>query len=247
MRRRTKRRLAVGGAITAALVAGYVFYWPKDTRPKLTAFGSEWALEDLEWAPLFDHYALSFALKLAQGTGEIPASSADLSALCETVLAALPNPPSAQTTRKDVYRITFNVKNKSRLVFDEDIPIGVAGGACLARSLDQEFVHAYPAPLDTWALRTDLDVSLTNSETPEYSFFWGASGEPDLEAFPFEAACTALVMDPPQGLAKATGKRPRTVTIWAEKEIGEVGSGQFTAKTAAFEVADGVCSKVTGS
>jgi len=157
------------------------------------------------------------------------------------VLSALPNPPNPDLTAKDVYRISFNIKNQRRRVFDEDIAISVIDGTCQERDLSQPFVHVYPAPMTDWTLRADLDVSLTTTDAPEYSFKWDGDGEPDLDLFPFQAACTALLLDPPAGLAPTSGTRLKSVTIWAEQEVGEVGSGQFTAKTQRFEISDGAC------
>jgi hypothetical protein len=224
-----------------------VLFWPKDTRPKIAAFGSQWAVEEIEWMPLFDHYALSFDLNLDKGLGEIQASSTNLSALCATILERLPAPPSQDLSPDQLYRVSFNVRNKSRYVFDEDIAMNVTDGVCQTRDVDEPFAHVYPGTLRSWAPRTDLDVSLITSDAPEYSFKWTGDGEADLDSFPFNDACHALVVDPPAELAPASGRPPKALSIWAEKEIGEPGSGQFTARTALFTVHNGACEEASNS
>jgi len=199
------------------------------------------------WAPLFAHHALSFDLSLDQGDGAVRPTAASLARFCEAVLASPPNPPAQDITREDIYRVSFNVKTQRSFVFDQNISIGVQDGVCQPREVSEAFVHAYPDPMTHWALRRDLDPGLAAGEAPEFSFTWTGAGAADLDAFPFEAACEAVILDPPAELARGADEPPETVTLWAEKEVGDAGSGQFTASTQVFEIVDGACVKVSGS
>lgn len=196
MRRRTKKRLMIAGAILVIGFGLFRTYGPKDERPKLAAFSNQWAVEDVNWSELFDKQAVSFNLALVDGTGEVQISDDSLTGFCEKVLNALPTPPAPDLTAKDVYRIAFNVNNQREMFYEDDIASTVADGACLVDPKEAA-PYRYPARLTDWVLRDNADETYRDLKVLEASFTWSGSGDMDVKDFSFDQACIALLNDPP--------------------------------------------------
>ncbi|HGG05030.1 MAG TPA: hypothetical protein ENK28_06185 [Aliiroseovarius sp.] len=195
-------------AAVGAVLGGGLGYWflsartvSKDDWPPLNVSGVQWKATEIQQETLWDYSELDVTL-MAERARESAAARLEitpalLQGLCSGFLTSLPE-FGVQTPPDRLYLVRLSLLNPDGTPSPTlRAPVNVRGGACFLDMSNGRAFLRYPPPLQDWVLRRATFPEGAEAGHMDFYFSWVGDGKADLETFPFEAACQAILANPP--------------------------------------------------
>lgn len=170
--------------------------------PKVSSIAGQWSLHDLKWEEFDGAWRVSTTFIPTRISSFKATHREMLQSFCGAVLTSMPEKPSEEIARSEVYRVDINVvlgdliEDEVATVFPKNMPVPVRDGACLGPKKDKFILYpTYPGTLVGWRPEDVYFHNGADGEFAEIVFYWTDPGEASHDGFDFLAACNAAMAD----------------------------------------------------